>query len=372
MRTIFHSLILFSFLLIFASCEKEIKFNNKLIAPKLVINSFVSSDSLFEATIALSKAVPGVEKPFEWIDNAKVVLYTNDEKSEELQAVEIIYIQDDNNYYWEDNSNTRPKTKYRSIKTKAEAGKTYKIEVIHPEHGTAYGETTLPQPVEIISLKSEKTLMNYEWGGKDNQLIVTMKFKDTPNEDNYYRLSFTRMYGSSETFKYDETEKDTSQFTIYISTRKNGTNLNTSDPIFSNDEDANDFLFGSPGNYYNLFTDNLIDGKEYEISFVAFNKFVDEYSLDTLYNFLEAPGEFCKIDVKLSSLSREAFLYIKSSHAQDWYGEDFFSEPVQVFSNIENGIGIFAGYSSSVKSLTVGNYPIDTIRYELNEYDYYY
>nr|HPR62055.1 hypothetical protein [Prolixibacteraceae bacterium] len=115
MKTIFHSLILFSFILIFAACEKEIKFNNKLIAPKLVINSFVSADSLFEATIALSKAVPGVEKPFEWIDNATVNLYANGEKVEELKAIEINYAEDDDNYYWDDNSNTRPKTKYLSI-----------------------------------------------------------------------------------------------------------------------------------------------------------------------------------------------------------------------------------------------------------------
>ncbi|HKM93849.1 MAG TPA: DUF4249 domain-containing protein [Prolixibacteraceae bacterium] len=362
--------IIIALLALFSACEKEIHFDQKLIDPKLVINSFIIADSTIEATIALSKPIPGFEKQFEWIDNAEVTLYVDDKKAEVLSTFKIDYpAEEKNEYYWEYSSNLSKATViYRSTSTKAEAGKTYKLEVKHPKYETAFGETTLPEPIEIIELKTETKLMNYDYG-QENQLIVKMKFKDRADENNYYRISYTQTIG--ELYNYYNENPDTA-YTIYISSTNFGINLNSNDKILSNDEDANDFLFGSPNNRYNLFTDDLISGKEYEIEFVAFSNFsYSDYENNETKGFFSSPGEFYSIDVKLSTISREAFLYMKASNAQQWYGEDFFSEPVQAFSNIENGVGIVAGYSSSVKNISHGAYPIDTINYEYNQYNNY-
>jgi hypothetical protein len=352
----------------FAACQKEIEFDQRLIEPKLVINSFICADSIIEASIALSRPIPGVQKSYEWVNNAKVVLYTNGEKTEELSVFEIEYPEEEDYYYYYGSNNDKPTVVYRTINTKAEAGKTYKLEVTHAEHETAYGETTLPIPIDIIELDTETKTMNYEYGGSENQLIVKMKFKDRPNEENYYRITFTRTWGSKKQFYEWETYTDTS-YTIVVSTRQEGNYLNTSDKLLSSDNDANNLLFGSPNNRYNLFTDELIQGKEYELSFVAISEHIYEGIKEK--NIYSNPGEFHHIDVKLSTISREAFLYMKSSSEQNWYGNDFFTEPVQAFSNIKNGAGIVAGYSSAVKSIRNGTYPIDTIKYEIDNNIYY-
>lgn len=359
-------------LALLSACEKEIHFDQKLIEPKLVINSFIVADSTIEATIALSKSIPGFEKQFEWIDNAEVTLYVDGEKAEKLGAFKIDYpAEEKNEYDWEYSNNlSRATVIYRSTSTKAEAGKKYKLEVKHPKYETAFGETTLPEPIEIIQLKTETRIITYDYGSRENQLVVKMKFKDRADEINYYRITFNQTIGETNNSNF---EKPDSSYTIYISSKQVSTQLNSSDKILSNDENANDFLFGSPSNYYNLFTDDLISGKEYEIEFIAFSQFLYyDVENDETTGFFTNPGEFYSIDVKLSTISREAFLYMKASNAQQWYGEDFFSEPVQAYSNIEKGVGIVAGYSSSVKNISYGAYPIDTIRYEQNPYDNYY
>lgn len=51
--------------------------------------------------------------------------------------------------------------------------------------------------------------------------------------------------------------------------------------------------------------------------------------------------------IKLHSISKAYYDYAISFYKQKLAEKDFYAEPVSVYSNIEGGYGIFAGYSTS-------------------------
>lgn len=363
-----------AFLALFNACQKEIEFDKELVKPKLVVNGFITPDSVVYITVGLSKTIPGFEKPFQWIDDAKVTLFVDGDKAEELTVYNIVYEENENeNNYWYGSPPVRPTCGYQTNSSIIEAGKTYKIEVSHPLHGIASSETTIPYPIDIISVNSATTVESNSYNDM-KQIILSLKirFKDLPNEKNYYRVTLERVIGLSTKYEYyyygPGKEEDDSLDYIVINKIGSGNSLYSNDPVLTGGDDANDFLFGSPSNNYNVFTDDLIEGKEYELNLNALSR----NSADNKTNFLFETGEFYQLTVRLSTLTREAFLYMKSTNAQRWYDEDFFSEPTQVYSNIQNGVGIFAGYSVATKVISEGEYPIDSIRYKEIENNYYY
>ncbi len=368
MKKILQYIIILLISLVLLSCEKVLEFDSDDLEPKIVLSSFVQADSLIEVSVSLTKSIPGTEKPFVWINNAQVVLFVDGVETEKLKPYKIEKNEDD--YYWYDEYNNAADSIYRTVTTRASEGKTYRIEVTHPTYGKASGETTIPRAINITSLISQTNTSTNDYGGKSIEYIVKTKFNDKQNEENYYRLSFKRTYGTIQD-KSNYIAQPIQTDTIYVYTRENSGTINSSDPILTNNNDPNDILFSSPNNNYNIFTDELIEGKEYEIAFTAMTDYFYE-NTDQRQNLVEKPGEFLSVEVKLSTITREAYLYLKSMYAQQWYNDQFFAEPVPVFSNIENGVGIVAGYTSSTMTLTEGNYPLDSITYIPMEYDYYY
>lgn len=100
--------------------------------------------------------------------------------------------------------------------------------------------------------------------------------------------------------------------------------------------ESNDLLFqdlggGDPN--ISLFDDALISGESYSLKLKAY-----PHSVEPLR----------QIYVSLLSVSESYYNYMKSSKNQDDKGDNPFSTPVQVYNNIENGLGIFAGYGVSI------------------------
>jgi hypothetical protein len=62
--------------------------------------------------------------------------------------------------------------------------------------------------------------------------------------------------------------------------------------------------------------------------------------------------------VYLKSLEEDYYQYEKSKHLyyENGDGDDPFTEPVLIYSNVENGLGVFGGFSSDTTSF---NYFID-------------
>ncbi|HPH57343.1 MAG TPA: DUF4249 family protein, partial [Bacteroidales bacterium] len=64
----------------------------------------------------------------------------------------------------------------------------------------------------------------------------------------------------------------------------------------------------------------------------------------------ELPNSTTSIQVQLQNISPSYYLYLKT-FSEYSNSIDFFSEPIQVFSNVSGGIGIFGAYSSNVIEL---------------------
>jgi len=120
-----------------------------------------------------------------------------------------------------------------------------------------------------------------------------------------------------------------------------------------------DDIFGMYlNNSYYLFTDELIAGKEYTLTI--------EYYLsqpDTSYY------EFSHSFFMLQSLSRDLYLNLQSCSAHLQTRDNFLAEPVPVYTNITNGLGIVGAMSTSVISLKRGEYPVEGVYYDYTQYD---
>lgn len=344
------------------ACLVEVEFDEKILESKLVVNGFVCADSLIKVQLAVSHPIPGVQRSTEWINNATIKLYVDGEFSEELQNVKIEYDENEYDEYYYDWA-PRPESEYQSLTTIAQTGKIYKIEIECDGFEMAWAETTIPEKVIIDTVRTEiKEVIEY--GYSENRKFYYMKFSDPQNEKNYYRITLSNARGRRETMWNDTTyqyEIVDSIKRVYVSYDFDPY-IQSDDPLLNGNEDADDYLFSGADNEYKLFNDDLINGQDYELSF---NQYYYNYGNE---NTTEIEGEFEHSNIRLMTLSREAYLYIKSSYEHWYYDEEFLSEPVQVFTNINNGIGIFAGYSFDEYSIGKGEYPIDSFEYTYSNY----
>ena len=106
----------------------------------------------------------------------------------------------------------------------------------------------------------------------------------------------------------------------------------------------------SRNNYnYDTFADDLLNGKEYELKF---------YNIITVdqKDFSGYESQFRKevrstYFIYLQQISPDYYLYARSSSAAANLSGNPFTEPVQIHSNIKNGIGVLGSYTSSAAAV---------------------
>jgi len=113
------------------------------------------------------------------------------------------------------------------------------------------------------------------------------------------------------------------------------------DMIFHTGNDMS--LLGDDRNYLKsrLFNDDLLDGKEYKLK-IKTNSY-------NYYNYDNSEVVRNEILVELQSLSPSYYMFqktLEASNNTDGFME-YFSEPVQIYTNVKGGIGILGSYSSS-------------------------
>jgi hypothetical protein len=327
--------------MIASSCERVIEFRNEATDPKVVIYSLLQPDSLVTVTIAASHAVFDAKYEPEQITDASVRLYRDGTLIETLA-----YVLEEP---LPDYMHASPYSRYVSAETRPVQGSIYRIEVEVPGLGTAYGEAEVPGPVPITGIDTiTKTV---EWGEKE--MVVKLRFADPAGEDNLYRLTaweIVGMYGGDRNKPYSPE--------IPVSVIENDVSYGTyAEPLIAPKQE--DDIFGMYlNNSYYLFTDELIAGKEYTLTM--------EYYLsqpDTSYY------EFSHSYFMLQSLSRDLYLNLQSCSAHLQTRDNFLAEPVPVYTNITNGLGIVGAMSTSVISIKRGEYPVEGVYYDLSQYD---
>lgn len=318
------------FLTLFPACKKD-----NLVIPdtgrKIVINGFISSDSLLNVRISksafISENSPDVDSNLTSLSNACVYIYQNNTKIDSLHYESV----------W------KPKTmvplssqtwfhfgNYRSKNVFPLPGTEYKIVVKTPGLPDATASTIIPNLVRIKGIDSsrftatEDPSMPYKLGMKFNIGIT-----DPENETNYYLFSLWK-----------------------TPSRDNNRNLlfNCNDPIVEERISFNNnYAPDSREQFWSVaFTDKLINGQKYRLEVTVLGTDIGK----PFYDNGDIPNGHRKvIYFRLYSITKECFMYIQTINLYNRNYGNPLGNPVTVYSNIIGGYGILAGAAVATDSI---------------------
>lgn len=296
--------------IVMAACEKNVYFDVDTQENKLVVNAIVQPDSMLKAVVSLSVDPLAVGFDAARVNDATIKIYRNDIFAGNFDA-------DIDGYYHID-----PAT------LNAQPGDKLNMEVSAPNRETVTAETVIPTAVPIESVEITDTVyVKVSYYVSDSlgnyytidtlvpHYEIQLTFTDPPGED-HYSLAIDYQDAYSESY----------------------TCFSSSDPAFLVD---GNYDFGGEDENGTVTLCN--EAYFTDISFQGTKKTIT-------VNLLELPTDFildAKFIFRLRHLSSDYYDYLVSSSLQYDNNGNPFSEPVTVFSNIQNGFGVFAGLSVS-------------------------
>ncbi len=278
-----HRIIISISLLVFAACEMVVDVNIPIEKPKLVVNAFFNPDSVWTASLSWSRHILD-RKPF--IEEAgKAQVSILDEKGVLVTTLK-----------------NKGRGNFVSDQ-KPEVGKQYTINVKVPDQELVFSTAKAIGAVPISNVTID-TL-------SEGELAINVTIKD-PIETNYYQLHLT----TEEIRKYQRW--DTKEWVIDT--------LTMSYPLYQTTSD----LTGETSQAF--ISDTKFNGKEITIEVTTYNPW---------------RNQLLTASVVLTNASEAFYKYHNSRTLQSNTQGDPFAQPVQVYNNIVNGVGIFAGYADS-------------------------
>ncbi len=213
---------------------------------------------------------------------------------------------------------------YEGSKHKIRPGGHYKIEITLNGLPLVYATTTVPHPVKILRLDTVTAQYNGHmvfWNKEFPFMLIQMVFADDPNENNFYELTG----GSWITHDSAISWHDTRYYSI-IEFKTNG-------------------LFENLPTLYNgfnpYFSDKLFNGETIALK-------LEDWQYGQGFFIFPYDSLLC---FNLANVSVENAKYSQSLDRW-WHNQNnAFAEPVPMYSNIVNGVGIFA--SKAVSSDTI-------------------
>ncbi|MDD3078293.1 MAG: DUF4249 domain-containing protein [Paludibacter sp.] len=327
------------------SCISEIEFDGDVQESLLVMNGFINPDSLIKVHLSKSKFFLQSDSDFPVVADATVTLFVNDQEKGILNYTS-------NGYYY-----------YQSTYI-PQVGDKIKITASNSQFSTIESTTEIPSNPNILSVDTLnfKTnmdyIINYDYYNENSEPVkdtvglyiseegdLRIKFKDNIKLTNYYRIkTAVKNY-----FDNDSTA------IIY-------TNGYSDDMVFGGNE-IEDIWDVSSYSQYNEFNDELFNGKEYTLKYhYSLYESIYTKKTDVETNYYDYSNPYYKTETKipvkrellviLQSISKDYYYYLKTRSASENEME-FFSEPVQVYSNISNKIGIIGSFSTSTYSISL-------------------
>ena len=303
-RRYFNIFCLCSLLLGLCGCEKVVEFKPEDITPYVVVMSRPVADSLVSVKLSYSQFFLS-NREFEPVKDARIRLLRNGSAVSLLEAAEGMYTFD-----------CRP-----------QAGDSLELHLDVPSYAHIHAGTRVPQKPSVEAELLVDTLADYVY-----RCQLKVKIHDPAGSD-FYRLSVDG---------WDWYVSAVDEDTVYIPV---SLGLSTNDMVFTDVSSLDYLLEGGETEVYGqqfLFSDELFNGRVYTMTFSF-----DMYELP--YDFKNHP-----LVLKISSFSKDLFRYQRTKEAS-FNGMDFLSEPVQIYCNIDGGIGIFAA-SANEKIILVPVY----------------
>lgn len=289
---------------VLASCEKEIIVDVPKYEAKLVLNSYaVTGDTVY---VAVGKSIGILDykygKDLE-IKNASLVLKADGMPDDALEY--------------------DPAIRAYKAHTVAQSGKSYTLVATAPGYAEATANTVVPSAVTIDSIRRIPNAKLDIDGNQQDELRII--FKDPPATGDYYILSITKPQG---------------QDTIYHEYQSNCVNTTDAsvESIYNENIDQNTCL---PGDAI-FFRDVLFNGTTKELRLFVPSGYA---APGTIF------GDSVYTQVQLLHVTEAYFRFSKSYRfASDNRGNPF-AEPSNVYTNVNNGYGIFS-------MMSVHTYPV--------------
>lgn len=298
-------------------CTKEVDFTGTQSDPMLVVNGLQQVGQ--PAWLRVEKSVFFLdEQPDCRVKDVQVDLYVNGIFKESLQVRDSLIVE--HYIIWtEAGEIEKEKLDYAFVYCEGSyplcEGDELRFEVRSSEFETATAEVTMPDAPDVISFDTVRVESPNEY---EKKVRFALKMKDPAGLD-YYNL--------------------------YPQGGLNG--FTSSDPAFTDLMEMEDIedMFGENDYYgygpYNLFTDKFFDGSEYSVS------------MEVLVYHGEEPVFFYEpFTLEVTRVDANLYQYIRSHDAYEAADPEslvgMFTEPVQVYSNVQKAIGVVAAQSRPV------------------------
>ena len=272
--------ILIIMMILFLSCEKDADIKLPEEDPKLSVYGFISPEDTI-TSVVVKKTKPFYDKK----NNDKIEYITNAQVKITNEGTEYIlpFSTQTNSYYLDSNE------------IKIIPGEEYFIEISAQDLPVAISSTVIP-----VNINKTLEFIDIRRTSNTDEIYFNVKWTDNSEEKNYYRLT-----------GYADYETDS---------------LNYSD---------NEYYGGEGGlDDYNIFLYDDADWNGQTKTSDALNCYV-HYTEETT---------IIPVHLMLLNIDYHYYQYHKTVRDFDFHSGDPFSEPVIVYSNIQNGAGVFASY----------------------------
>lgn len=290
-----NSIILIIIVYITFSCTKSLEVDIPIHQTKPVIYSLFETGKRFE--VKINKSVGILDEFSAPLENANVYLLKNGIYVDTLTLVDNSYISD----------------------IIAEENQAYSIHTIIPGFGEQFASNMAPKKPQITASNIYEVEVYDEDIFYDRKLNFTIE--DIPYEENYYEVNLATKYVNSVTQEED---------ILYLNGQK------TNDPIIVNEGILEYF----PITY--VFSDEMFQDTSVNMSFYYLgedHQYLPNLNIGDEYRFVIVLRNTSK---EYYTYKKKLFQHLNNQESDVWDG---FGEPTQMYTNIENGYGIFAGYS---------------------------
>jgi hypothetical protein len=280
--------VLFFLIFLLPSCREVVQNEFPEITQTPVVNSILKSDSLLVINLSYSASLNFSK--IKYIENATIRFFIDDNFAETV-------INGENGMY------------ISSIRV--ESGKKYSCEIDIPGHETLKCETTIPLPARILNITHKDLAYTNEEGTVFPSVEIT--FENNTNTSEYFEIIIKTMR-----------TWDDEQHNIYAWL------VGVDDPILINE--------GLP---IAVFGDELITDSIYTMS-LNYSTGGASWNIADTYPYIV---ELRTISYTYYKYLKQLYLFEQAVNNENLTGS---SAPMQIYSNIENGYGIFAGYSNYI------------------------
>ena len=336
--------------LCFTACETTVEVDIPQNPTQWTVNALFNPDSVWQVELTENRYILDTAR-FASVANARVQVLQNGQTVLELD--------------YQGDEPFSGNSIYRAKDSRPKAGEAYTLEVNHSTAGRLLASSQVPPlPTPITSVVWD-TLDVREVPTSVNRLAygVTIRFDDPP-EENFYSLSL--IVRDNFVFLEDIDNDGEQELVVRRNEFIQEAGLQSDDPLVDNPFDR----------YVTelLFEDVRFNGQEYELKLymeqaigvsggLTFPRLIarDFYVLgeevyDLQGNVVFGADEsfpLYELFALLRTTTKEYYDYTYTRDLQASVESNPFAQPVQVFDNIENGLGIFAGYSQVEKEVTV-------------------